>query len=186
MITYAAINLTNKKFQVGSTVNFEARQSQHLNGKGDLEFQRSLRKNPDNFFWLVSTDDNLETRDEEQFYLDFYCGSKWCYNHNPSASCPPSPKGKTWNWGDSAKEKWKGDGNPMWGKTTSQKQKDSVPKGVDHPSARKLLLIHPDGTEEVFEYAQLAIDKYNLHQGNLASVARGERKQHKGFRARYI
>ena len=70
MITYAAINLSNKKFQVGSTTDFNRRQKEHLEGKGDLEFQRSLRKNPDNFFWLVGVDDELSTRDEEQFYLD--------------------------------------------------------------------------------------------------------------------
>jgi len=28
--------------------------------------------------------------------------------------------------------------------------------------------------------------KYNLNQGNLASVARGERNHHKGYTCRYI
>jgi predicted GIY-YIG superfamily endonuclease len=85
MVTYLAINLVNKKFQVGSAKNFKRRQKQHLNGKGDLEFQRSLRKKPENFYWISSVDDGLETRDEEQYYLDFYCGSVWCYNHSPNA-----------------------------------------------------------------------------------------------------
>ena len=80
MYTYAAINLTNKKFQVGSTVDFKRRQKEHLERKGDLEFQRSLRKDPNNFFWLVSEDDGLSTRDEEQFYLDFYFRSPGCLN----------------------------------------------------------------------------------------------------------
>jgi len=93
VITYLAINLTNKKFQVGSTKNFARRCREHHSGKGDLEFQRSLRKNPENFYWVVSEDDGLETRDEEQYYLDFYQGTVWCYNHNPLASVPPSHKG---------------------------------------------------------------------------------------------
>ena len=186
MYTYVAVNLTNKKFQVGSTTDFSRRVGEHLGGKGDLEFQRSLRKNPDNFFWLVSVDDGLFTRDEEQFYLDFYCGSSWCYNHNPSAVSPPSPKGRTWKWSEKKRQQICGEGNHRFGKKGSQKQKDSVPKGKDHHSARPVILTHPDGTEEFFDYLQLAVVKYKLHQGNIAAVARGQRAQHKGFKARYV
>ena len=93
VITYAAINLTNKKFYVGSALDFPSRQKSHLNSKDDYPFQNSLRKNPDNFFWLVSEEDGLDTRNEEQFYLDFYHGTVWCYNLNPSASAPPSALG---------------------------------------------------------------------------------------------
>jgi hypothetical protein len=65
------------------------------------EFNRSLRKNPENFFWLVSEDDGLDDRSEEQFYLDFYYGTEWCYNANPSASAPPSHEGRAfWNNGE--------------------------------------------------------------------------------------
>ena len=85
MKTYVAINLTSKKFQVGSAKDFKKRQKQHLKNKGTLPFHRSLLKDPSNYFWLVSVDDGLDTRDEEQFYLDFYCGSVWCYNVSPNA-----------------------------------------------------------------------------------------------------
>ena len=85
MITYVAINLTNKKFYVGSTVDFRARCEKHHRNKGDLEFHRSLRKDPKNFYWIVSEDDGLNTRNEEQYYLDFYHGTTWCYNLRPSA-----------------------------------------------------------------------------------------------------
>ena len=186
MYTYAAINLTNKKFQVGSTVDFTERQKQHLEGKGDLEFQRSLRKDPSNFFWLVSEDDGLDTRDEEQFYLDFYCGSRWCYNHNPSASCPPNPKGKTWKWSEKKRQQLCGEGNHRYGKRGGQKQKDSVPKGKNHHSARPCVLTHPDGTEEYFDYLGEACKKYDLEHSNLSAVARGKRPRHKGFKARYL
>lgn len=60
------------------------------------EFHRSLRKTPENFFWLVSEDDGLEDRSEEQFYLDFYYGTEWCYNSNPNAIEPPSQEGTRW------------------------------------------------------------------------------------------
>ena len=94
MITYVAINLTNKKFYVGSTVDFSGRQKGHLQSKEDYPFQNSLRKNPENFYWIVSEDDGLETRDEEQYYLDFYHGTTGCYNLNPKATVPPSALGK--------------------------------------------------------------------------------------------
>ena len=57
----------------------------HHRNRGDLEFHRSLRKDPENFYWIVGEDDGLETRDEEQYYLDFYHGSLRCYNLRPSA-----------------------------------------------------------------------------------------------------
>jgi len=85
MITYIAINLTNKKFQVGSTKDFKRRQKQHLQSKGNLPFHNALRSDPSNFFWLVSSEDGLDTREEEQYYLDFYCGTMWCYNISPNA-----------------------------------------------------------------------------------------------------
>jgi len=93
VITYAAINLTNKKFYVGSTTDFAGRQRGHLKSKEDYPFQNALRKNPDNFYWIASEDDGMETREEEQYYLDFYHGSAWCYNLNPNAAVPPSALG---------------------------------------------------------------------------------------------
>lgn len=96
MITYFAINLSNKRFQVGSTTDFSRRVKEHLNSEMNPEFHRPLRKNPENFFWLVSEDDGLQDRSEEQFYLDFYYGTEWCYNSNPNAAEPPSQEGTTW------------------------------------------------------------------------------------------
>ena len=96
MITYAAINLTNKKFYVGSAVDFEQRCSTHHTSDMNPKFHRSLRKDPENFYWIVGNDDGLNTRNEEQYYLDFYHGTVWCYNLNPHAEQPPSQKGTSW------------------------------------------------------------------------------------------
>jgi hypothetical protein len=96
VITYFGINLTSKKFQVGSTVNFEKRCKQHHNSDMNPEFNRALIKHPENFYWVVGEDDGLNTREEEQYYLDFYYGTVWCYNSNPNAEAPPSRKGKKW------------------------------------------------------------------------------------------
>jgi hypothetical protein len=99
VITYAAINLTNKKFYVGSAVDFENRLSQHLNRDSELEFHRSLQKDPKNFYWIVSKDDGLDTREEEQFYLDFYHGSEQCYNISKDAVGGDTCGGYFW-WND--------------------------------------------------------------------------------------
>ena len=97
MITYAAINLTNKKFYVGSTTDFERRcRDHHGTKKENPLFHRALHKNPENFYWIVSEDDGLDDRSEEQFYLNFYHGTMWCVNHSPNAAEPPSQEGTTW------------------------------------------------------------------------------------------
>ena len=96
-------------------MDFRNRCKQHHSGKGDLEFQRSLRKNSENFYWIVSEDDGLEDRSEEQYYLDFYHGTVWCYNHNPSASAPPSHLGKG------------GPGHHLYGTTWSEERRQNQP-----------------------------------------------------------
>jgi predicted GIY-YIG superfamily endonuclease len=142
MVTYLAINLVNKKFQVGSAKNFKRRQKQHLNGKGDLEFQRSLRKRPENFYWISSVDDGLETRDEEQYYLDFYCGSVWCYNHNPSASAPPSNEGLKRPEHSEFMKKRMAENHPRKGKTNTPEHISAVAdklRGRKRPRQSELL-----------------------------------------------
>ena len=135
MITYAGINLTSKKFQVGSTTDFVRRYKEHRSGKGDLEFQRSLRKNPENFYWVVGDDDELNTRVEEQYYLDFYCGTVWCYNHNPLASAPPSHLGTGGpthhlygtTWSEERRQAhsslFMGENNPFYGRNHTEESK---------------------------------------------------------------
>ena len=88
MITYLGITLNNRKFYVGSAVDFERRQKGHLKSKDNYPFQNALRKGPEGVYWIASEDDGLDTREEEQFYLDFYHGSEWCYNLSPYSNQP--------------------------------------------------------------------------------------------------
>jgi group I intron endonuclease len=117
MITYVPINLTNRKFYIGSTVDFDRRWKGHLNSPHNYPFQNSLRNDPENFFVLISEDDGTDSREEEQFYLDFYCGSQWCYNLSPKVGQPAGWKGK--NLSQSHVEKLRelntGENNPMFG-----------------------------------------------------------------------
>jgi hypothetical protein len=93
MITYIALDLESKKFYIGSTsTSLKERIKGHKKEK-NYPFQRSLNKREKSFFWLWCEDES-EGREEEQFYLDFYFGSPWCYNLNPMASVPPSARGR--------------------------------------------------------------------------------------------
>ena len=93
MITYFALDLHSKNFYIGSTsTTLEQRIKEHKKTKESYPFQNAFRSRPESFFWIWGEDD-LETRDEEQFYLDFHFGSTSCYNLNPLASIPPSHKG---------------------------------------------------------------------------------------------
>jgi group I intron endonuclease len=117
MITYVPINLSNRKFYIGSTVDFDRRWQEHSTSTCNYPFQNALRNNPNNFFVLISEDDGLEIREEEQFYLDFYHGSEWCYNLSPNADRPSGWLGK--NLSEQHKQKIRdanvGANNPMYG-----------------------------------------------------------------------
>lgn len=63
-------------------------------------------------------------------------------------------------------------------------------KGVKCPQIskgkmKKIILIHPDGTEEYFGSMSDACGKYDLCPGHLSSVAGGKRPHHKGFKCKY-
>lgn len=94
MFTYRATNTLNGKFYIGSTTNFEKRKGDHLVSNDPYPFQRALRKNPEAFVWEVWADD-LDEPVLEQTLLDRWFGSERCYNLNPSASRPPSWRGKS-------------------------------------------------------------------------------------------
>jgi hypothetical protein len=88
MFTYIAIDLYgDRKCYFGSTTNFEKRQSQHLKSKDSYPFQNALKQRQ--FFWVCSENDGLEDRSEEQYYLDFYFDSPWCFNLTNNATSPP-------------------------------------------------------------------------------------------------
>jgi group I intron endonuclease len=58
--------------------------------------------------------------------------------------------------------------------------------GTGNPHSKKMLLILPNGTEEVFDSKRLGCLKYGLNTGQMSLVCRGIEKSHKGFKARYI
>jgi group I intron endonuclease len=139
VITYVPINLSNRRFYVGSTVDFDRRWQEHRSSIANYPFQNALQKNPENFFVLISEDDGLDTRDEEQFYLDFYHGSEQCYNISRDASAPMSGRTHTKETKEHLSIKLTGEGNPNFGNKWkwewSEAQVSAVnnrPRGEDH------------------------------------------------------
>jgi hypothetical protein len=84
MFTYLIIDPKSKTHYVGSSTNTK-RPLRHLKGKSCNNRLANITGKRD-VFVFISEDDGLETRDEEQFYLDFYFGSKWCMNASNTAA----------------------------------------------------------------------------------------------------
>lgn len=141
MITYVPIDLNNRKFYVGSTNDFTTRWNAHRTSKDNYPFQNALRKSPENFFVLISEDDGLETREEEQFYLDFYYGSQWCYNLSANATAPF--QGRAHSAESKEKISRAGETNPNFGNRWEWEWTDSQiraleqrPRGEEHHWSR--------------------------------------------------
>lgn len=199
MDTYKATNTTNGKFYIGSTTNFERRKVEHLKPGTNYPFQNALRKNPEAFEWEVWSD-NSDEPVLEQALLDMWFGKECCYNLNPSAQHPPSWQDKK----HAPKTKTKISATLMGHQVSEESRakmraasQNRIPceaflntqkadkKGGKNPRARAIILIHPSGEEEPFDSIAEACRKYNLDGSQLSSCAKGKRKKHKGYIARY-
>lgn len=82
MHTYLVIDPKSKNFYIGSTHSLVTKRPwSHLNG-GSSNPRLANITSKRNCFVFVSYDDGLDTRDEEQYYLDFYFGTKLCLNNS--------------------------------------------------------------------------------------------------------
>ena len=87
--TYKATNQKNGKWYVGSTTtSLGRRKREHLNSSAHLPFHNALRKDPTAFVWEVldETEEEVVTRSHEQYVLDGWWGTEYCYNVNPKAT----------------------------------------------------------------------------------------------------
>lgn len=213
MDTYKATNTLNGNFYIGSTTNFEKRKKGHLKSKENYPFQNALRKNPEVFEWEVWSDDSDEPL-LEQALLDMWFGKECCYNLNPFAKHPPSWKGRShsnafrekmrqimsgeankargggWSWSETAKEqaseRTQGEGNNAFGETWEWPT-ESLRFGAKNPSAKRCRVIHlSTGEQQEFNTIKEAAETLGITRQHLAATARGDRKQHKGYKAEYI
>jgi len=104
VITYRATNQKNGKWYVGSTTtSFERRKREHLNSTTNLPFHNALRRDPGAFTWeiLDESEEDVVTRSHEQYVLDGWWGTEYCYNINPHANGMTSEQAS-----ESAKKQW--------------------------------------------------------------------------------
>jgi hypothetical protein len=74
------------------------------------------------------------------------------------------------------------------GQTNSQSHREAVSRANrgNAWASKPIILVHPNGVEEVWESVSKACRKYNLDPGHLSACARGERKRHRKFTARFV
>lgn len=86
-------------------------------------------------------------------------------------------------------ESKKGKTSPRKGSSHTEESKQKMSeakKGKVSKTRKKYMITFPDGHEEIIEGLQMFCKMYNLHDGNMTSVAKGRLKQHKGYKARYL
>jgi hypothetical protein len=73
------------------------------------------------------------------------------------------------------------------GQTNSQSHREAVSRACKGNAwaSKPIILIHPDGAEELFGSVSEACKKYGLDGGHLSAVANGSRKTHKKYKARF-
>ena len=73
------------------------------------------------------------------------------------------------------------------GQTNSQGHTEAIRRASmgNTWASKPIVLIHPDGTEELFESVSEACRKYGLYQGNLSACTNNKRKTHKKYTARF-
>jgi group I intron endonuclease len=196
MDTYKATNTLNGKFYIGSTTNFERRKTEHLKCEENYPFQNALRKNPEAFEWEVWYDDSDEPI-LEQALLDMWFGCEQCYNLNPSASHPPSWRGKQHQ--EKTIEKMKVSAKKSWEDNKDRREKvkvassnrewtkESKDKIGDTNSAKwgnEWVLVGPDETEYKVTNLRRFCSEQSLNRSCMNDLVKGRngQKTHRGFR----
>ena len=199
MITYIATNKRNGKFYIGSTVNFSKRKINHLTCKVKSHFHNALRKNPDDFEWEV-IEDSCDEPVLEQALLDIWYGKEQCYNLNPSASRPPSWKGRKRTPEEIKKSSDKRRGvkrtpeqclsisQGLKGRSLTPNQLESVKKNLEEANEKRKKKVELVNvlTGEVFVFPSTSEAEKQMGFGNIARACRETQRTVKGFRARYL
>ena len=84
MHEYCGIDLKTKRFYVGSSKDIAKR----------LKVHEKTGRVGDYVYWLIGSEHDDPDRVEEQFYLDFYWGTKLCLNLSPNSQLGNAPPGR--------------------------------------------------------------------------------------------
>lgn len=82
-VIYCFHNIKNNKRYIGQTVNLHSRYKDHFNSKLNDEFHQELRKNPDNFEFIILEEvKETELDNREIYWIDYYNSFLDGYNNN--------------------------------------------------------------------------------------------------------
>jgi len=205
-IVYKIYNVKNNKFLIGSTNNWTKRKSNHLNELRNNKhtnnhLQYSWNKYGE-YSFIFFIESKHRTRDKaydvEQKWLDKFYNKECCYNENPSATKPPSRKGKKHSEEFKSKrraykhtaealerisKKLKGNKNGLGYKHTQEaKQKISkLLQGKPSRNRKRISLISPQGIIYTYDSIKELSDKHNLTYSCVSKVFSGQYSHHKGW-----
>jgi len=197
MIVYIVKNIKTGKVYIGQTsLTLDARKAKHesMRNLTGFYFHNALAYyGIDSFSWkqLCECATKEEMCEKEIYYIDKYKSNvkEFGYNLTPGGDTMLGYRHR-----ESSKKKMseahKGQKNPHteeWNKKIGDAQRGSKNHawgkvGPKSPLAKKYLIIYPDGEEKTIKGLTHFCRQANLSTTYMCEVAKGKRKQYKGYR----
>jgi len=204
---YMLTNLINNKIYIGQTRDIKRRNRDY---KKNNPSNAELKEDISNYGFVNFKFEVLEYCEEmflnnlEKKYIKEFDAINKGYNkknggcgggrHSEKSKKLMSQNGKgkhPWNKENSEKmsKLFSGKGNPFYGKhhsiETIKKIKENIKRkfGIENHAAKPIFC---ETTQEKFEYASLASNKYDLDLSSIIKCCKGKRKHVKGFCFKYL
>lgn len=188
MIVYKATNKIDGKSYIGQTVrDLKQRKQEHISRirgqRTHSYFSKAIRKyGIGNFTWeILQKCDTIEELNRlEIYYIGLYDTFENGYNLTLGGKGHLGHKDSKETKIKKSKAARKRVYTDWDRKRMSEGHNPNQIKG-NNPHAKSIILIHPSGEKEFFEYIKGAVNKYNLNSGNLSG-----RNHSKGYKIRRI
>lgn len=160
---------------IGVSNDPDRRLYEHKNHSGNLHLQRAFAKYEEVVLEILHC---CFTQEEAYTLETFYRPlEQMGWNINKGGMHPPSQLGKTFPPEINAKKASKGPKNPMYG-TIGHKCPSAKPANIYKYTTNEIIA----SNVVINEYCR----EHNLNASHMSSTARGDRRQHKGYYAKYI
>lgn len=187
---YIILNKKSGKFYIGRANNLKDRKTRHIaslirNDHANKHLQRSFNLyGKKHFIWLVAEKCKISIlRKREQFYLDEYFGSKYCYNINPNSEGGGFPS-RIFSEETLKKMKLSHLGKKQIKKREWHSLSKSHKKAISDSIAKKYKVLSPSGKVKKIFNLKSFCNLNNLIPSCMYEVISGKtaRKSHKGYR----
>jgi len=196
---YLVTNTTNGKQYVGFTTQLIQRMQRHSGYQKDTmddHFHRAIRK----YGWDAFDVDVIFEHDDAEFtltvmepyYIQWYNTYENGYNSDLGGRGCLGYKHTNAHRKYMSK-KYSGPGNPFYGhKLTDAHKAKIVHRDLDHPSARPILCVSPEGNHYRFDCMKFAVKSLRklvnkkFYSSAMTMVAQGKRKHHHNWTFHYL